>query len=43
LDKVTENLKQSVSLDSTKAALALKDLEFAKYIKNGKFLNAILQ
>ncbi|MDR0427447.1 MAG: hypothetical protein LBH12_02465, partial [Dysgonamonadaceae bacterium] len=37
LDKVTENLKQSVSLDSTKAALALKDLEFAKYIKNGKF------
>ena len=43
LNKVTENLKESISIDSDMAARALKDMEFAKYIKNSQFLKAVLQ
>ena len=43
LNKVTENLKESITIDSNKAAYALKDVEFAKYITNSQFLNAVLQ
>ncbi|MDR0413742.1 MAG: hypothetical protein LBH61_08090 [Dysgonamonadaceae bacterium] len=41
LDEIVNNLKESIALDSTKASQALRDLEFVKYITNGKFLSAV--
>ena len=41
LNTVVANLKQAISLDSSFAAKAAKDLEFAKYITNQDFLSVI--
>jgi Flp pilus assembly protein TadD len=43
LDAVTSNLKTAISLDSSFSAKALKDVEFAKYITNSKFLGVVLK
>ncbi|MCC8147016.1 MAG: hypothetical protein LIO93_11425 [Bacteroidales bacterium] len=43
LNNVVTNLKQSVSMNPNMAAQALKDVEFAKYITNSQFLNAVLR
>jgi Tfp pilus assembly protein PilF len=41
LNEIVDNLKESITLDSAKAAQALNDLEFVKYITNSKFLSVV--
>lgn len=41
LDTVVAALKTAIKLDSSYAAKALKDIEFAKYLPNSKFLEAV--
>lgn len=43
LNNVVANLKESVTLDPNMAPEALKDVEFAKYITNASFLNAVVK
>jgi Flp pilus assembly protein TadD len=43
LNNVVSNLKDAVGKDSSLAAKALKDIEFAKFITNSKFLDAVLK
>jgi tetratricopeptide (TPR) repeat protein len=42
LTNVVDNLKQAVTLNPNLATQAVKDLEFAKYIANNSFLNAVI-
>lgn len=41
LDGVTSNLQKAISLDSSCATKAMKDCEFAKYLTNTSFLQAV--
>jgi Flp pilus assembly protein TadD len=43
LNAVVDNLKQSVKLNPTLSAHALKDLEFAKYFTNSQFLSTVVK
>ena len=43
LDTVVSNLKQAVTLNPALATKALQDIEFAKYISNSNFLNAVVK
>ncbi|MDR0834338.1 MAG: hypothetical protein LBN93_09190 [Candidatus Symbiothrix sp.] len=41
LSQVTSNLKHAIAKDSSFATKALNDVEFAKYLKDSSFLNAL--
>jgi Flp pilus assembly protein TadD len=43
LDGVVSNLKQAVSLDPSYSTKALKDFEFARFVSNSKFLDAVIK
>ncbi|MDR0505529.1 MAG: hypothetical protein LBH32_01750 [Dysgonamonadaceae bacterium] len=43
LDAVTSNLKKAIAADPSFATKALKDVEFAKFISNSKFLEVIVK
>ena len=41
LNEVVSNLKKAISLNPSYASRAINDLEFAKYVTNAQFLNAV--